>query len=111
MVVEEFGNAMLPIREFIKLLDGQKHKLNMKYGHTFGQWTEVFITTNLRWPEEIYTGALPRHRAALFRRIDVVEEMNRVWIDGVQQPAPLARQDAVLGPYVAANGFIFPVEN
>ncbi len=107
LVIDEFGNGMTSIRELIKLIDGQRHKLAVKNAYTFGEWDEVFITTNLRWPEEIYPGALPAHRAALFRRINTVREFTHDW----DWHPPLLRQPAqvgALGNYVRANGFVFP---
>ncbi len=79
LIIDEFGNDMVSIRELIKLIDGYKHMLPIKNGHTFGYWTEVFITTNLRYPEEFYPGALPAHRQALFRRVNKAIEFTKDW--------------------------------
>jgi len=57
LIIDEFGNDMCSIRELIKLIDGDKKVLPIKNGHTFAYWNEVFITTNLRYPEEFYPGA------------------------------------------------------
>ncbi len=107
-VIDEFGNGMCSIRQLIKLIDGQRLKLKVKNSHTFAEWDEVIITTNLKWPEEIYTRALPAHRAALFRRINVVKEFTEDW----DWHPPMARHNDPnpLGPYIAANGFVFPAD-
>lgn len=66
--IDEYNNDV-PITEMLNLLDVYKLRLNVKGGHTYANWTKVYITTNLR-PSELHPVAKEEHRNALFRRIN-----------------------------------------
>ncbi len=86
LVVDEFANNSMDIRELIKICDEAKMKLAVKNAHTFAEWNEVFITTNLTYPDDFYPHALPKHRNALFRRVNFAYEFTKPW--GEQTPPP-----------------------
>ncbi len=67
ILIDEYNNDV-PITELLALLDGYQLRLNVKSSHTYANWNEVYITTNLKI-DEIHQQAKPAHRAALFRRI------------------------------------------
>lgn len=69
IVIDEYSNNV-SIDEMLALLDGYKLRLPIKGGFTYARWTEVHITTNLKW-EEWHEQAKPEHKAALKRRISV----------------------------------------
>ena len=69
VVIDEFYSGCAHITTFLKLLDKYRKELKVKNSITYSRWKELIITTNLRYPEAIYSGANEDHRRALFRRI------------------------------------------
>lgn len=67
ILIDEYDND-LKITELLNLLDGYQLRLNVKGSHTYANWRNVYITTNLT-RDQIHANAKPAHRAALFRRI------------------------------------------
>ena len=67
IVIDEYSNQ-LPITKLLNILDGYQLRLPIKGGHTYANWTKVYITTNNPW-EEWHEHAKPMHRDALKRRI------------------------------------------
>ncbi len=77
LVLDDWTPSSCSISTMLKLLDKYKCVLAVKGAHSWAAWTTVWITTNLVWPLEIYTGARPAHRAALFRRITQVHHITK----------------------------------
>lgn len=67
LLIDEYNND-ISATELINLLDGYPLKLQIKGGHTWANWTKVFITTNLDVCE-FHHQAKEMHRLALFRRL------------------------------------------
>lgn len=67
IVIDEYNNNVA-IDEMLALLDGYKLRLPVKGGFTYARWSEVHITTNLKW-EQWHEQAKEEHKAALKRRI------------------------------------------
>lgn len=65
--IDEYNNDV-KITVLLELLDGYKKRLPIKGGHTFAQWTKVYVTMNLRM-EEFHPNAKKAHKDALMRRI------------------------------------------
>lgn len=65
--IDEYDNDVR-ITHLLALLDGYQLRLSIKGGHTYANWTKVFITTNLK-RHEVHPRAKPAHLEALFRRI------------------------------------------
>ncbi len=111
LVIDEFSNKCCDIVKMLAYTDIYKLRLWIMYGYTFAQWGTVIITTNLKWPEEIYPGANPANRDALFRRIGRVVHMDKPWREmtpviftdseneeekeGDPEPVTLVRQNAM----------------
>ncbi len=104
------------------LLDGEKQSLEIKNGHTYAEWTDVYITSNMRYPEEVYPGAHPETRKALFRRVTHVRETTQhwreqtpiVWENEEMSEEPIAIIEDELSedgsgkpPLIRQHGFIF----
>ena len=116
LIIDDFKCSHMSIGKLMELLDRERQVLDVKNGGTFGNWNEVFITCNFRYPEEWYTGAQQHRREALFARISVVREFTKHWreqtpiiYDGESDGEREEREDFIgpLGRYVAANGFDF----
>lgn len=88
IVIDEYSNNV-SIDEMLALLDGYKLRLPIKGGFTYARWTEVHITTNLKW-EEWHDQAKPEHRAALKRRIS---EWRSYWEETPWTKAKSAMED------------------
>lgn len=67
LIIDEYNNDV-PITKMLNLLDGYQLRLPIKGGFTYARWTQVYITSNLS-PDEIHSNAKPKHRDALWRRI------------------------------------------
>ncbi len=77
LVLDDWTPSSCSVSTMLKLLDKYKCVLAVKGAHSWAAWTTVYITTNLQWPEDIYTGARPAHRAALFRRVTQVHHITK----------------------------------
>ncbi len=69
LVIDEYDNQ-IPITQLLQLCDGWQTYLQIKGGHTYAQWNEVVITTNI---DVIHPQAKQEHRDALNRRVDNVK--------------------------------------
>ncbi len=78
LIIDEFAHQC-KITYLLSLTDKWKLELNVKYGSTFAEWTTVFVTTNISFPEAVYPGANQEHRAALFRRITKAVHFTKDW--------------------------------
>ncbi len=78
LIIDEFAHQC-KITYLLSLLDKWKLELNVKYGSTFAQWTTVFVTSNINYPDSLYPQANDEHRAALFRRITKAVHFNKPW--------------------------------
>ncbi|AXH76122.1 MAG: replication-associated protein [Circoviridae sp.] len=58
----------IAITKLLSLLDGYKIRLEIKGGHTWANWTTVYITSNVHFTEW-HPQAKGAHRAALLRRL------------------------------------------
>jgi len=67
LIIDEYNNDV-KITALLPLLDGYECRLAVKGGHTYANWTKIFITTNLT-VEELHRDAKPEHKKALMRRI------------------------------------------
>jgi len=102
VVIDEFYNGCAHITTFLKLLDKYRKELDIKNSMGYSQWEEVIITTNLHYPEEIYSGASEAHRRALFRRIEksgggvlnyTVEWGKAGWVNLLAQAQDIQREE------------------
>lgn len=73
ILIDEFYGQMKPSR-LLQLLDGYSCRLPVKGGHTYANWTKVYITSN-EPPSSWYADLPEKVREALQRRITSVEEM------------------------------------
>ncbi len=89
LVIDEFTNGSCNIARLLALLDIYKLRLQVKNAHTWAQWSEVYVTSNLTYPDGVYPGANPRHRDALFRRVHRDVEFTRHW----KEQTPLLEDD------------------
>ena len=69
LVIDDIEPSHLSIDHLMTLMDRERIGCPVKGGHKYSAWTELFLTTNKRWPEDWYTGAYPRKREALFGRV------------------------------------------
>ncbi len=65
IVIDDYDNDVR-ITKLLGLLDGYQLRLAVKGGFTYANWTNIFITTNLR---VLHENAKNEHRDALQRRI------------------------------------------
>lgn len=65
--IDEYDNDVR-ITRLLSLLDGYQLRLSIKGGHTYANWTKVFITTNLKC-HEVHSHAKEAHLKALHRRV------------------------------------------
>ena len=79
LILDEFASNCMDIKQLMQYLDGEKLRLEIKNAHTFARWTRVIITNNFPYPESVYPGAFQGNRDALFRRVNIVREMNKPW--------------------------------
>ncbi len=93
ILIDEFTSSCCNIVRMTALLDVYKMKLPVKNGHAYAQWNTVYVTSNLQYPEEVYPGAHPEHRAALFRRISKSIEFTK---PAKEQTPPIFETDDVL---------------
>ncbi len=81
LIIDEFAHQC-KITYLLSLTDKWKLELNVKYGSTFAEWTTVFVTTNISYPDALYPGANEEHRNALFRRISKAVHFTKDWKEG-----------------------------
>jgi len=67
ILIDEYSNQ-LPITKLLNILDGYQLRLPIKGGHSYANWTKVYITTNVDW-DDWHPNAKSMHRDALKRRI------------------------------------------
>lgn len=46
LLIDDYETGEIPARVLKNLLDGYQYKLNIKGGHTYAKWNEVYITSN-----------------------------------------------------------------
>ncbi len=68
LIVDDFADD-LPIQQMLRFLDGYQLRLALKGSHTWANWIQVIITTNVR---DLYSQAPNEHRDAFNARITQV---------------------------------------
>lgn len=67
IILDDYNNDF-KISRMLRILDRYKLKLPIKGGHTWANFTRIYITTNLKL-DELHSNAKPEHIRALRRRI------------------------------------------
>lgn len=76
LLIDEFYGQLKPAR-MLAILDGYQLRLPIKGGHTYAQWTKIYITSNVH-PDEWYGDNVPDAvKCALERRITTVVKFPR----------------------------------
>lgn len=84
LLIDEFYGQLKPSR-LLALLDGYQLRLPIKGGHTYAQWTKVYITSNVA-PVEWFSDKVPNEvKLALKRRITKIVKFTE---DGVTEEMP-----------------------
>lgn len=68
LLIDEYDNN-IKCEEMLAYLDVYKLRLDVKGSHTYANWTNVIITSNIP-PQELHTNAKDCHRAAFLARIN-----------------------------------------
>ncbi len=109
LVIDEFTNGSCNIARLLALLDGYKLELQIKNASTWAEWSEVVLTTNLQWPEMIYPGANPAHRAALFRRVNNVEYRGDLYKESTADTVVITDDEKEPDPAEDTEWFLKPL--
>ncbi len=73
LIIDEYDNN-ISCTKLLSLLDGYQLRLPIKGGHTWANWTKVYITSNYK---ELHGSAKVKHREALARRVTKVIEITQ----------------------------------
>lgn len=106
--IDEYDNQC-PLPRLLGILDGHQYTAECKGGFVYAEWEEIWITSNLS-PDELHPRAKPKHRAALFRRINgngggCIEMKHDVEMSDTQESEKSGKEE---GEWL--HGFFFPYE-
>ncbi len=90
LILDDWEPNMCSCGQLKMILDNPTQELRVKNSHTYAQWDEVILTTNIDWPHMIYTGVPQKSRQALFNRVDKLVEFTKNW---KEQTPPQWSQD------------------
>lgn len=102
ILIDDFY-GWIPIGQLLNLLDVYPVRLQIKGGHTWAQWKQVYITSNVSpddWYRDATTGGLisAGQRSALQRRLGHVLHVNTQWEPPNEHQSEEEEEVAPVGP-------------